>query len=90
MEQCWIDFDDFLQEALSEGMRLPFHVTVLARNGGMIFSRFYYGAHDQILDSEVLATHEPIGQLFVAPISLLLVDSKGAAKLGSLDELTAN
>jgi hypothetical protein len=90
MEECWIDFDDFLQEAISEGMRLPFHVTVLARNGGMIFCRFYYGAQDYVLDSEVLATHEPNGQLFEGPITLLLVDSQGAAKLGSLDELTAN
>jgi len=90
MEQCWIDFDEFLQDALFEGLRLPFHVAVCASNGAMVFCRFYYGAQDHVLDSDVLTEYHPDGSLFPGPVTLLLVDSAGTAKLGSLEQLTAS
>jgi hypothetical protein len=64
------DLGDILTQCLDNGMKLPFHLAVVAKNGSLHYLRY---TRDKV---EPLAVHS-VGNLFDWPINLLLVDAAG-------------
>ena len=74
MEELSRRLGEFLAQCLDGGFVLPFHVTAVGVNGGMLFFRAVEG--DDGLDITLLAQHDAG---LTTPINLMIIDATGSA-----------